>query len=337
MWKTGHSLIKAKLKETGAPLAGEMSGHIFFGERWYGFDDATYTAARLLEILSRSKDPSAVLNALPTSFSTPELNVPCAEGEHHRVVEKLREQARFDGASEVDHHRRPACRLPRRLRPGARLQHHAGAGAALRGRQPGGAAAHRGAVHGGAARGQARRADRDGGALKAWLARVAYSTLLRALTPAYLLRLWWRGRREPLYRHALRERLGFGYRGTAPGALWLHAVSLGETRAATALIDALARAAARAAPAADARHGHRARGRLERCCAMAMRNAGCPRTRRARCGASCSTTDRRWRADGNRDLAQPAARRACRGRADGAGQCAAEREEPAPGASASAR
>ena len=75
--------------------------------------------------------------------------------------------------------------------------------------------------------------------MKAWLARVAYSTLLRALTPAYLLRLWWRGRREPLYRHALLERLGFGYRSTVPGALWLHAVSLGETRAATALIDAL--------------------------------------------------------------------------------------------------
>ena len=58
MWQTGHSLVKAKLKETGAPLAGEMSGHIFFAERWYGFDDATYTAARLLEILSRSKNPS---------------------------------------------------------------------------------------------------------------------------------------------------------------------------------------------------------------------------------------------------------------------------------------
>ena len=68
MWKTGHSLIKAKLKETGAPIAGEMSGHIFFSERWYGFDDATYTAARLLEILSASKDPSAVLNALPLSL-----------------------------------------------------------------------------------------------------------------------------------------------------------------------------------------------------------------------------------------------------------------------------
>ncbi|MBT9501361.1 MAG: phosphomannomutase/phosphoglucomutase [Burkholderiaceae bacterium] len=101
MWKTGHSLVKAKLKEVGAPIAGEMSGHIFFGERWYGFDDAMYTAARLLEILSRSDDPSAVLNALPTSFSTPELNVPCAEGEHHAVVQKLKEQAQFPGALEV--------------------------------------------------------------------------------------------------------------------------------------------------------------------------------------------------------------------------------------------
>lgn len=89
MWKTGHSLIKAKLKEIGAPFAGEMSGHLFFGERWYGFDDAMYTAARLLEILSRSKDPSAELDALPSSFNTPELNVPCAEGEHHRVVVEL--------------------------------------------------------------------------------------------------------------------------------------------------------------------------------------------------------------------------------------------------------
>ena len=101
MYKTGHSLIKAKMKEIGAPLAGEMSGHIFFGERWYGFDDATYTAARMLEILSRSKDPSAVLNALPTSFSTPELNVPCAEGEPHRVIEDIRARASFPGALEL--------------------------------------------------------------------------------------------------------------------------------------------------------------------------------------------------------------------------------------------
>jgi len=98
MWKTGHSLMKAKLQEEGAPIAGEMSGHIFFNERWYGFDDAMYTAARLLEILSRSRDPSAALNALPTSFSTPELNVPCAEGEPHRVIDAMRERAHFDGA-----------------------------------------------------------------------------------------------------------------------------------------------------------------------------------------------------------------------------------------------
>jgi len=101
MWKTGHSLIKAKMREVGAPLAGEMSGHIFFGERWYGFDDATYTAARLLEIVSASADPSAVLDALPTSFSTPELNVGCAEGEPAEVVARLRAEARFPGAREV--------------------------------------------------------------------------------------------------------------------------------------------------------------------------------------------------------------------------------------------
>jgi phosphomannomutase len=104
MWKTGHSLIKAKLKEIGAPFAGEMSGHLFFGERWYGFDDAMYTAARLLEILSRSKNPSAELDALPTSFNTPELNVPCAEGEHHQVVTELLARVadgrlKFDGGS----------------------------------------------------------------------------------------------------------------------------------------------------------------------------------------------------------------------------------------------
>jgi phosphomannomutase len=101
MWKTGHSLVKAKLRETGAPLAGEMSGHIFFAERWYGFDDATYTAARLLEIVSRSADPSAVLNALPTSHSTPELNVPCAEGEPRTVVQRLLDEARFPGAQQM--------------------------------------------------------------------------------------------------------------------------------------------------------------------------------------------------------------------------------------------
>ncbi|MEO5883157.1 MAG: phosphomannomutase/phosphoglucomutase [Caldimonas sp.] len=101
MWKTGHSLVKAKMKELGAPLAGEMSGHVFFGERWYGFDDATYTAARLLEILSRARDPGAILNALPEGFSTPELNVPCVEGEPAQVVERLRAEAKFPGALEI--------------------------------------------------------------------------------------------------------------------------------------------------------------------------------------------------------------------------------------------
>jgi len=99
-WKASPT-AQARMKELAAPLAGEMSGHVFFGERWYGFDDATYTAARLLEILSRARDPSAILNALPEGFSTPELNVPCAEGEPARVVERLRAEAKFPGAREI--------------------------------------------------------------------------------------------------------------------------------------------------------------------------------------------------------------------------------------------
>ena len=89
MHKTGHSLVKARMKEVDSPLGGEMSGHIFFKERWYGFDDGTYAGCRLLEILSRHADPSAVLNALPTSHSTPELNVACAEGEPHPLAAEL--------------------------------------------------------------------------------------------------------------------------------------------------------------------------------------------------------------------------------------------------------
>ena len=89
MHKTGHSLVKAKMKEVDSPLGGEMSGHIFFKERWFGFDDGTYAGARLLEIVSRHANPSAVLNALPTSFSTPEINVACAEGEPHPVAAHL--------------------------------------------------------------------------------------------------------------------------------------------------------------------------------------------------------------------------------------------------------
>ncbi len=101
LWKTGHSLIKGKMKEVGAALAGEMSGHTFFKERWYGFDDGLYAGARLLEILSRHDDPSAVLDALPDAVSTPELNVACAEGEQHALVAKLGETAQFPGATDV--------------------------------------------------------------------------------------------------------------------------------------------------------------------------------------------------------------------------------------------
>jgi phosphomannomutase/phosphoglucomutase len=101
LWKTGHSLIKAKLKELNAPLAGEMSGHTFFAERWYGFDDGVYAGARLLELLSRERDPSAVLNALPDSVTTPELNLKLAEGEPHRLIAHLQRTAQFPGAAEV--------------------------------------------------------------------------------------------------------------------------------------------------------------------------------------------------------------------------------------------
>ena len=89
MYRTGHSLIKAKMREVDSPLGGEMSGHIFFKERWFGFDDGTYAGARLLEIVSRTQDVAALLNGLPSSFSTPELNVACAEGEPQALVTAL--------------------------------------------------------------------------------------------------------------------------------------------------------------------------------------------------------------------------------------------------------
>jgi phosphomannomutase / phosphoglucomutase len=101
MWNTGHALVKAKLKETGAPLAGEMSGHVFFKERWFGFDDGLYTGARLLEILSRRADPNAALKALPNAVCTPELNLKMAEGEPFELVRRLKEGASFEGAESV--------------------------------------------------------------------------------------------------------------------------------------------------------------------------------------------------------------------------------------------
>ncbi|HCI12906.1 MAG: phosphoglucomutase [Gallionellales bacterium GWA2_60_142] len=101
LWKTGHSLVKAKMKETGSLLAGEMSGHVFFKERWYGFDDGLYAGARLLEILSKVADASATLNALPDAFSTPELHIKLQEGENHALIERLAKEAKFTDARDI--------------------------------------------------------------------------------------------------------------------------------------------------------------------------------------------------------------------------------------------
>lgn len=99
MWKTGHSLVKAKLKETGAPLAGEMSGHTFFKHRWYGFDDGVYTAARLLEIIAKqTKTVSEIFSELPDSINTPELKCPIAETEKFTYMQALQQQAHFSDA-----------------------------------------------------------------------------------------------------------------------------------------------------------------------------------------------------------------------------------------------
>ena len=102
MYKTGHSLIKARMKEVDSPLGGEMSGHIFFKERWFGFDDGTYAGCRLLEIVSRSPDANAVLDALPASFSTPELNVACVEGEPVQVVARAVALADFPAPAKLN-------------------------------------------------------------------------------------------------------------------------------------------------------------------------------------------------------------------------------------------
>ncbi len=105
MWRTGHSFIKAKLKETGAAIAGEMSGHIFFKERWYGFDDGVYAGARLIELLAKQdQSPQDIFAALPDSINTPELRMEFAEGEHYVFMDKLKESASFENAqvSKID-------------------------------------------------------------------------------------------------------------------------------------------------------------------------------------------------------------------------------------------
>ena len=102
MWRTGHSLIKAKMRETGAELAGEMSGHFFFKERWYGFDDGIYAGARLMEILAgdvEGRKPEDIFATCPKGVSTPELKIEMAEGEHYRFIEKFREMANFGDAT----------------------------------------------------------------------------------------------------------------------------------------------------------------------------------------------------------------------------------------------
>ncbi|MBC7944382.1 MAG: phosphomannomutase/phosphoglucomutase [Burkholderiales bacterium] len=101
MWKTGHSLIKSKMKETGALLAGEMSGHIFFKERWYGFDDGLYAGARLLEFLSKQSDINATLHNLPDAVSTPELQIKLKEGENYALIAEMQKTARFDNPKQV--------------------------------------------------------------------------------------------------------------------------------------------------------------------------------------------------------------------------------------------
>jgi len=101
LWKTGHSFIKAKMKESGALLAGEMSGHVFFKERWFGFDDGLYAGARLLEYLSKQADINATLHGLPDTVNTPELQIKLKEGENYAIIEKMQKTAKFTDPKQV--------------------------------------------------------------------------------------------------------------------------------------------------------------------------------------------------------------------------------------------
>ena len=137
MWRTGHSLIKAKMAETGSPLAGEMSGHIFFADRWYGFDDALYAAVRT------ARHPGArwtaklsdVRDALPQVINTPEVRFDCDDTRKFAVIEEVAARLRADGREGVRDRRRARADR-RRLVAAARLEHAGGAGGARRGERP---------------------------------------------------------------------------------------------------------------------------------------------------------------------------------------------------------
>ena len=130
--RPGHSLIKAKMKETGALLAGEMSGHVFFKERWYGFDDGAYAGARLLEILSGVADIREAFDTLPDSINTPELQIKLGEGENYALIEKLQKTAQVSHGTRDHQDRRAAGRVCGRFRPGTLVEYHARGGTALR-------------------------------------------------------------------------------------------------------------------------------------------------------------------------------------------------------------
>ena len=132
MWKTGHSLIKARMQETNAELAGEMSGHMFFADRYYGFDDALYAACRLLEIVSNSGEPlSSQLSDLPPTFATPEIRVDCPDEKKFAIVSAV--LAKFQARLRRDRNRRRADQFRQGLGSGAGIEYAAGAGVALRG------------------------------------------------------------------------------------------------------------------------------------------------------------------------------------------------------------
>ena len=101
MYKTGHSLIKSKMKELNSPFGGEMSGHLFFRDRWYGFDDGLYAGVRLLELVSKMKDISSELSALPQSISTPELHIKLSEGENFEIIKRLKNEVIWQDAIQI--------------------------------------------------------------------------------------------------------------------------------------------------------------------------------------------------------------------------------------------